>query len=345
LTQRSRPGLERFESERLVFRPLTLDDVDALVELNRDPEVMRFINGGRPTPREDVEATVVQSLGHRWVALDRSTNQFIGWFGLRPTGTNEYELGYRLRREAWGMGFATEGARTLLATAFADQGARRVWAQTMTVNVASRRVMEKCGMRFVRTFHLEWPEPIEGTELGDVEYEMTTADLDEVRSKLIRVLQDAHAGELAAAYAYRAHWKSLRRRPEARAEVKRIEGTEWQHRRLVRVMLDALGARPRRSREVAMASTGRFFGLLCYVTGFFGPMYAAGRLEAMNVSQYSAASDYTALLGLHAFGAELEAMRVEEDRHERFFGDQVRGHFLLPIARFFMGWTPPPATD
>ena len=46
----------------------------------------------------------------------------------------------------------------------------------MTVNTASRAVMERCGMRYVRTFHLEWPEPIEGTERGDVEYELTRTD-------------------------------------------------------------------------------------------------------------------------------------------------------------------------
>jgi hypothetical protein len=90
-----------------------------------------------------------------------------------------------------------------------------------------------------------------------------------------------------------------------------------------------------------LAAIGRFFGLLCYVSGFFGPMYAAGRLEAMNVDQYQMARDDASLLGLDGFVSHLEAMRVEEDRHERFFGDQVRGHVLLPIARFFMGWTPP----
>ena len=173
-----------------------------------------------------------------------------------------------------------------------------------------------------------------------------TADDDPVaaeaaRLRLIRVLQDSHAGELAAAYAYRAHWKSLRRRPDARAEVKRIEGTEWHHRELVGEMLAVLEAGPRRQREILMATIGRFFGTLCYVTGFFGPMYAAGQLEAMNVHQYTAARDDAALLGLDEFVAGLEAMREEEDRHEHFFGSQIRGHFLLPIARFFMGWTPP----
>jgi demethoxyubiquinone hydroxylase (CLK1/Coq7/Cat5 family) len=164
---------------------------------------------------------------------------------------------------------------------------------------------------------------------------------DPVRLRLVRVLQDAHAGELAAAYAYRAHWKSLRRRPEGRAEVRRIEGTEWHHRQLVGEMLVALGSGPRRSREILMGTIGRFFGTLCYVSGFFGPMYAAGRLEAMNVHQYTGAREDATRLGLDEFVGQLEAMRAEEDRHERFFGDQIRGHFLLPTARLFMGWNPP----
>ncbi|HEV8115231.1 MAG TPA: hypothetical protein VGP53_03260, partial [Acidimicrobiales bacterium] len=65
-------------------------------------------------------------------------------------------------------------------------------------------------------------------------------------------------------------------------------------------------------------------------------------LEAMNVGQYAEASGHAAALGLDRFVAELEAMRVEEDRHERFFGDQIRRHRLLPLARLILRWTPPP---
>jgi demethoxyubiquinone hydroxylase (CLK1/Coq7/Cat5 family) len=166
-----------------------------------------------------------------------------------------------------------------------------------------------------------------------------------VRSALIRGLQDAHAGELAAAYAYRGHWRSLRRRPAARAEVRRIEEAEWHHRSLVAAMLAELGGRPRRKRELLMGGVGRFFGGLCFVGGFFGPMYAAGRLEAMNVSQYQLARDQAAALGFDAFAGQLEEMRVEEDRHERFFGDQIRGHRLLPLARAVLGWSPPAAAE
>lgn len=51
-------------------------------------------------------------------------------------------------------------------------GVRRVWAETMTVNDRSRRVMAKAGLRYVRTFHLQWGDPIPGAEHGEVEYEL-----------------------------------------------------------------------------------------------------------------------------------------------------------------------------
>lgn len=163
----------------------------------------------------------------------------------------------------------------------------------------------------------------------------------EVRATLVRILQDAHAGELAAAYAYQGHSRSLWRHPAARAEVERIEAAEWHHRRLVAALLVTLDARPRRPREWLMASTGRFFGLLCFVGGWFAPMYAAGRLEAMNVGQYADARDAAVELGFVDAVAQLEEMTAEEDRHERWFGDQCRGHWMLPAAARLFTWRPP----
>ncbi|HEX4816952.1 MAG TPA: GNAT family N-acetyltransferase, partial [Nonomuraea sp.] len=89
---------------------------------------------------------------------------------------DEPELGYRLHRRAWGKGYATEGSRALIDKAFGELGARRVFAQTMAVNLRSRRVMEKCGLRHVRTFFADWPEVIDGSEHGEVEYELLRAD-------------------------------------------------------------------------------------------------------------------------------------------------------------------------
>lgn len=177
------------ETERLILRRFTETDVEHLVALDSDPEVMRFINGGKATPREVIANDILPRFleyyqlypGYGfWAAIEKSTGAFLGWFHLRPAKdggrADEPELGYRLHRAAWGKGYATEGSRALVHKAFAELGAQRVFATTMTVNTGSRRVMEKCGLRFVRTFFLEWPEYIDGAEHGDVEYALSRAD-------------------------------------------------------------------------------------------------------------------------------------------------------------------------
>jgi RimJ/RimL family protein N-acetyltransferase len=178
--------LTYLETERLTLRRLTAADVEHLVALDGDPAVMRFINGGKPTPRQVIETEILpRVLGYYergdgygvWAAIEKSTGDFIGWFSLRADegDVEKVGLGYRLRQEAWGKGYATEGSRALVDKGFAELGAQRIFATTMTVNAASRRVMEKVGMTYVRTFHESWPEPIEGTEEGDVEYALKRA--------------------------------------------------------------------------------------------------------------------------------------------------------------------------
>jgi RimJ/RimL family protein N-acetyltransferase len=168
--------IERLDTERLTLRAIRADDIDLLVALDADPDVMRFINGGQATSPAEVAAMVRDAHGHRWLAFERSGDEFVGWFALRPSDDRVRELGYRLRRTAWGKGFATEGATALIAAGFTRLGAGRVWAQTMTVNAASRAVMQRCGLRYVRTFFGDWGDPIEGSELGDVEYELRISD-------------------------------------------------------------------------------------------------------------------------------------------------------------------------
>ena len=181
------------ETPRLLLRRFTHDDVDNLVELDSDPEVMHFVTGGRATPRDEIEHEVLPAfLGHYegsagygfWAAVEKSTERFVGWFHLRPperAPLGEVELGYRLRRSAWGQGYATEGSRALVDKAFAELGAERVVAFTMVVHVASRRVLEKAGLRFVRIFHQPWPDYIEGEEEGDVEYALLRSEWEQRR--------------------------------------------------------------------------------------------------------------------------------------------------------------------
>jgi RimJ/RimL family protein N-acetyltransferase len=151
------------ETARVTLRRFTADDLEALVELDSDPAVMRYL-GGEPTAREELRDVILPhwlayyERGERygfWAAEARESGEFLGWFHLRPLpsrGDGVPELGYRLRRAAWGQGYGTEVARALVDRAFHEFGAPRVFASTDVANVGSRRVMEKCGMTVVRHF-------------------------------------------------------------------------------------------------------------------------------------------------------------------------------------------------
>jgi RimJ/RimL family protein N-acetyltransferase len=173
------------ETGRLTLRRFTEADVDNLFELNSDPEVMRYLTGGRPTPREQIrDETIPFHLGvyqrsdefGTWAAESRSTGAFLGWFHFRFVDGQGADLGYRLHRAAWGQGHATEGSRALIRKGFTDLGVERVFAHTMTVNAASRRVLEKSGLALARTMPHEGPDAIEGAGLGAVEYALTKAE-------------------------------------------------------------------------------------------------------------------------------------------------------------------------
>ncbi|RPA19952.1 GNAT family N-acetyltransferase [Gordonia sp. OPL2] len=170
------------DTVRLRLRPVALSDVDAMVDLDSDPAVMRYVSGGVATPREVIEEWVVpraqaEQRAHRsgmWTAQDRYSSAFRGWFALRtPRHSNrsELELSYRLRRDSWGHGLATEAAHALLTMSFSEIGVERVFASTMAVNTASRRVMEKIGMR-LSAIHMSDDELLSSAGGGEVEYEL-----------------------------------------------------------------------------------------------------------------------------------------------------------------------------
>jgi RimJ/RimL family protein N-acetyltransferase len=104
------------ESKRLVLRRFAEADLDNLVELDSDPDVMRFLTGGKPTPRETIQSEILPRILReyrhgaphgRWAADEKSSGEFLGWFGLRQqpgTRADEVALGFRLRKSAWGKG-------------------------------------------------------------------------------------------------------------------------------------------------------------------------------------------------------------------------------------------------
>lgn len=171
-------------TDRIELVPLGDEHLELEIELDADPEVMRFLTGNGRT-REQVMAAhqmrlataePVPGLGF-WVGF--VDGQFVGWWLLEPVGwadgavvVGEAELGYRLLRRFWRQGFASEGSRELLRHAFVDLDFDRVRALTMTVNDASRAVMAAVGLQYVRTFDDDDDGPA-GSEFGGVEYAIT----------------------------------------------------------------------------------------------------------------------------------------------------------------------------
>ncbi len=160
----------------------------------------------------------------------------------------------------------------------------------------------------------------------------------DARKNLIRILQNAHAGELAAAYAYRGHWKSVRNADE-KEQIKRIEAEEWAHRANNLKWLEHLGAKPRRIREAVFWTIGRSLGVLCHVLGWFLPMYFAGRLESQNTKEYEDAARFAKELEMQECFDELMEMSAKELEHEEFFRRIVANHRLLPLTRKIFRWS------
>lgn len=180
-------GQPTLHTERLRLVPLADDHLELEVELDADPEVMRYLTG-RALSRPEVEqahgrrlaaAREVPGLGF-WVGF--AGEAFVGWWILQPPHgpdqpkvPGEADLGYRLLRRSWRRGYASEGARELVRYGFTDVGLDRIFAQTMAVNEPSRATMSAAGLSFVRSFVTggSYDDAVAGSEQGEVEYEIT----------------------------------------------------------------------------------------------------------------------------------------------------------------------------
>lgn len=162
----------------------------------------------------------------------------------------------------------------------------------------------------------------------------------EAKSQLITLLQNAHAGERAAANAYWGHGHSLFVTDSIeRKEIEKIYFEELHHRARLREMLTELGAAPRLSREILMYCIGSVICILCLFGGWFIPMYGAGKLESTNIVEYEVASRLAYLAGYKHFVSELlEFAEIEWD-HELYFFNKTASHRLY---NYSPKWTRPP---
>ena len=143
------------ETLRLSMREFTLDDFDDLHALNCDLRVMKYIADGTVSTREDIARFLPRYIRYPklypdlgiWHTSRRDTGAFIGFFALNYAGkSTDIEIGYRLLHNAWGLGFATEGATALAHYGFDDLGLNRIIGVTHPGNKASQSVLMKAGL-------------------------------------------------------------------------------------------------------------------------------------------------------------------------------------------------------
>ena len=167
-------------TERMALTRTNWPDVDDVVALNADTDVMRYLDHGRPmTPAQVLAEEMPRLMAHNgradrlgsWVARERGTGNFLGWFMITPVDEplRTVEVAYRLRRGVWGLGYDIEGMLFMIEIARAAQ-VSTVIATMMTIDVASRRLMEKAGLHLVETLASETTAPAATTARREVDY-------------------------------------------------------------------------------------------------------------------------------------------------------------------------------
>ena len=155
-------------SERLKFRLMDSQDAQALWQLDQDPQVMKYLNGGKPTSMEQVNSVFIprmekyrdDKLGWGiWQVSDKVTDEYLGWVLIRPMAFftdspnfKDLELGWRFFQSTWGKGYATEAAIAIKDAVAVHADVTHVSALAVADNLASVGVMKKMGMIFVRAY-------------------------------------------------------------------------------------------------------------------------------------------------------------------------------------------------
>ncbi len=146
-----------FTSTRLIFREFTLQDAPLVYELNNAPGVTKYVHEPPTTPEnvQDILANIIlpqyQKYKHgRWALHLKDNLEFIGWCGLKRVPERNFpDLGYRFLPKYWGMGYATEAAQRTIEYGFEVLHLEGIFAAALEENIASQKVLEKCGLHFV----------------------------------------------------------------------------------------------------------------------------------------------------------------------------------------------------
>jgi ribosomal-protein-alanine N-acetyltransferase len=153
-----------FESDRLFYRELLPSDDLGMFELDSNPEVQRYTGSKVAASLDESRAIIAQIrqqyIDHgigRWAVVSKETDEFLGWAGFKfHTGLNGYknvhDLGYRFLQKHWGQGYGYESAKAFVDFGFQEMRFDKICAYAAMDNIASQKILQKCGMHFVNHF-------------------------------------------------------------------------------------------------------------------------------------------------------------------------------------------------
>ncbi|WP_407556931.1 GNAT family N-acetyltransferase [Winogradskyella sp. 4-2091] len=146
------------ETERLILRPITIADKHDFFELDSNPKVHLFLGNKPVKTLEQSEAMILNILQQyktnglgRLAMIEKSSNKFVGWSGLKYEDYvrkefNYYDIGYRLKEQFWGKGFATEAAIASLDYGFKDLKLKEIGAAALVNHTVSNKILKKIGL-------------------------------------------------------------------------------------------------------------------------------------------------------------------------------------------------------
>lgn len=156
----------RYETERLLLRPVTQNDLEGFFALDSDPEVHRYL-GNQPVTSIDQSQKMIENILSQYekyglgrlAMVEKSSGAFVGWSGIKyETMVREepyYDLGYRLIRKYWGQGYATEAAWASLRWGYHTHGLESIYAAAEQAHGASNHILQKVGGQLQGTFEFE----------------------------------------------------------------------------------------------------------------------------------------------------------------------------------------------
>lgn len=172
-------------SERLSYALMDASDADQLHDLDQDPDVMKYINGGKISSWQDIQDIMLPRMASYrnpekgwglWKVTVTESQKFIGWILVRPMhffssdrDDSDWELGWRFKQSSWGRGYATEAALAVIAALNTQCHQHHFSAIAFPENQASINIMKKLGMHYVKT-------DIHKDPLGDEEVVYYTVD-------------------------------------------------------------------------------------------------------------------------------------------------------------------------